>query len=310
MLSGGHAVVFGWPAIVTAVNQRIFVTVKENGTDVFHLDAPDLGLIAYAKTIDTLGKKELPKSVRFIEILYKNFLLKYPQKKGIVVTTRSDFSSTFGFGSSSAATVAFAKALTELYGLQLTNTQLFEMCYETVLEVQGVGSGFDIASAIWGGALYYKKNPTVVKPIDTNNLPILVCYTGIKADTPTLVRMVESQYDADREKITRIFNQVGDVSEDLLQILSHHDTTRLGELFTTHQEQMEVLGVSSTKIEALIAAAIEAGSLGATLSGAGGGDCILVVTPEGQREKIVKALEAAGGEIMRVEIGATGVVLE
>src|SRR5690606_29807651 len=101
------------------------VSVRKNGVEVFHLSAPDLGLEAYSKTIQDLGKKELPKAVRFIELLYKRFLEKYPQDRGIVVTTKSEFSSKFGFGSSSAVTVAFAKALTSLYDIQLSNKELF-----------------------------------------------------------------------------------------------------------------------------------------------------------------------------------------
>jgi len=143
MLFGEHAVVYGHPCIVTAVDQRLFVTVERNGKDTFHLSAPDLGLSAYSKTTNDLGGSGLPKAVRFIEVLYKRFLENYPQERGIDVMTKSEFSDSFGFGSSSAATVAFAKALVELYGIKLSNEELFKLCYKTVLEVQGVGSGFE-----------------------------------------------------------------------------------------------------------------------------------------------------------------------
>ena len=49
MLSVGYAVVHGYPTVVTAVDQRLFATVTKNGVDVFHLDAPDLGLTSYTK---------------------------------------------------------------------------------------------------------------------------------------------------------------------------------------------------------------------------------------------------------------------
>ncbi len=166
MLSVGYAVVHGRPTIVTAVDQRLYATVVKNGVDVFHLDAPDLGLTSYTKTIADLGTKELPKAVRFIEILYKNFLEKHPQKEGIIVTTKSDFSSFYGFGSSSAVTVAFAKALTNLYSIKMSNSELFDLCYKAVIDVQGVGSGFDLAAAIWGGTLYFVSPAKVVKTVN------------------------------------------------------------------------------------------------------------------------------------------------
>ena len=148
MLFGEHAVVYGYPCIVTAVDQRLYVSVRKNGMDAFHLEAPDLGLQAYSKTMQDLGGEGLPKGVRFVEMLYKRFLEMHPQKEGIDVETRSDFSSSFGFGSSSAVTVAFAKALTELYDLHLSEKELFDLCYQAVIDVQGVGSGFDIADGL------------------------------------------------------------------------------------------------------------------------------------------------------------------
>src|SRR4030043_356399 len=145
MLFGEHAVVHGYPCIVTAVDQRIDVT------------------------------------------------------------TKSDFSSRFGFGSSSAVTVAFAKALTILYGIELSKKELFNLCYRAVLDVQGVGSGFDIASAIWGGTIYYIPPAKVVRAVDIDSIPLVVGYTGIKADTPTLIRMVQQMYAAEPARVEKIF---------------------------------------------------------------------------------------------------------
>ena len=310
MLVGSHAVVYDRPALVTAVNQRLTVVVKENGTDVFHLDAPDLGLIAYSKTIDQLGKKELPKSVRFIETLYKNFLSLHPQKRGIIVTTKSDFSSSFGFGSSSAVTVAFAKALTCLYGLKLTNQELFEMCYQTVLEVQGVGSGFDIASAIWGGTIKYVTPAKVVETMKISHLPIVVGYTGIKADTPTLVRMVDSKLANSPAHINQIFDEIGQVTEKTCSALVKKDFPLVGQQFNRHQELMRKLGVSSIKLENLIFAALSAGAYGATLSGAGGGDCMIAMADIKKIEQVKAAIKKAGGEVMDVELNQEGVRIE
>src|SRR5258708_31992582 len=209
LLFGDHAVVYGQPCIVTAVDQRIHVTVKKNGDDIFQLSAPDLGLQAYSKTIADLGHKEVPKAVSFLELCYKHFLEKYPQREGIIVTSKSDFSSQFGFGSSSAVTVAFAKALTALYGIDLRQHELFKLCYRAVLDVQGVGSGFDIAAAIWGGTIYYISPAKVVEDLHMDDLPLVVGYTGIKADTATLIRMVETAYKNNPEKMSKIFLEIG-----------------------------------------------------------------------------------------------------
>lgn len=310
MLVGGHAVVHGRATVVTSVSQRLFVTVEKNGADVFLLNAPDLGLTAYSKTIADLGKKELPKAVQFVEILYKRFLEKYPQDHGIVVTTKSDFSASFGFGSSSAVTVAFAKALTGLYDLKFSNQDLFEMCYQTVLEVQGVGSGFDIASAIWGGTIRYVKPAKVVESIQIAKLPLVVGYTGVKADTPTLVRMVDSKLAKNSEKYNQLFDEIGQTASEVQTALEHDNLEQLGTAFNTHQELMRKIGVSSNRLEELITASLAAGAVGATLSGAGGGDCMIAAVSEENRTAVEKAIQETGGEIMHVGLGEEGVRIE
>ena len=123
MLFGEHSVVFGHPCIVTAVDRRLSITVEENGEEVFILDAPDLGLRAYSKKITDLCNKNLPKEVSFIETCYKLFLKKYPQKKTIHVYSKNEFKSSYGLGSSSASTVAFAKALSEFYEVPMNNDE-------------------------------------------------------------------------------------------------------------------------------------------------------------------------------------------
>lgn len=310
MLLGEHAVVYGYPCMVTAVDQRMEVMVGKNGKNTFRLQAPDLGLSAYSKTIADLGKKELPKEVQFVEILYKRFLDEYPQKEGIDVTTRSEFSSKFGFGSSSAVTVAFAKALTELYGQHLSKKKLFDLCYQTVLEVQGVGSGFDIASAIWGGTIYYVPPAKVVRAMKMGGEWIVVGYTGIKADTPTLVRMVEQLKERNEVAVGMVFGEIGKLVDKAEAAIKRGDGVKLGKLMEINHKLLQSLNVSGIELERLIRAAKKNGAYGAKLSGAGGGDCMLAVVSEQLRKKVEKAIERAGGEVMRVKLNAEGVRVE
>ena len=310
LLFGEHSVVYGHPSIVTAVDQRISVCVKQNGIDAFHLNAPDLGLTSYTKKISDLGTKDLPKAVRFVEMLYKRFLEKHPQKEGIVVSTSSQFKSTFGFGSSSAVTVAFAKALTTLYQIDLTQKQLFDLCYQAVIDVQGVGSGFDIAAAIWGGTLYYVSPGKVVDQIPISNLTITVGYTGIKADTPTLVRIVASKKQKHPDQIKNTFEQISQIVDQGKLAIQNQNWNQVGKLMTQNQALLETLEVSSLELDNLITSSRQAGSPGAKLSGAGGGDCMLAIhTPE-TKQKIASAIKTAGGQVMPVGLNAPGVKIE
>lgn len=313
MLSVGYAVVHGHPTIVTAVNQRLSATVRKNGVDVFHLEAPDLGLSSYTKTMADLGKRDLPKAVRFIEMLYKRFLEMHPQNEGIVVTTNSDFGAHYGFGSSSAVTVAFAKALLHLYGVEMSNKELFDLCYQAVIDVQGVGSGYDIAAAIWGGTLLYVKPARRVEMVSVADLPIVVAYSGQKADTPTLIRLVDSVLEREPERINHIFDDIGHIAEGLAEAIQEKDWAKMGYLFNRSQANAAQLGVSSSVLENLITVATEAGAFGATSSGAAGGDCVLAAyNPDDfdSKQRIVDAWKRAGAEVVDVALNAEGVRLD
>lgn len=310
MLSVGYAVVHGRPTVVTAVDQRLYATVMKNGVDVFHLDAPDLGLTSYTKTISELGTKELPKAVRFIEILYKNFLEKHPQKEGIIVTTKSDFSSSYGFGSSSAVTVAFAKALTTLYDVKLSKKELFELCYKAVLDVQGVGSGFDLAAAIWGGTIYFVTPARIVKNLNIKKIPLSIAYSGAKADTPTLVRLVNNMLEENPEEVNKVFDAIGKVADDFIKPAEKSDWEEVGKLFDQSHTYANELKVSNSKLNKIVNAAKDAGAYGATVSGAAGGDCILALRSEENKEKVEQAMKDAGSMIINVNLNAPGVRLE
>lgn len=307
MLFGEHAVVHGKPCIVTAVDQRIEVRAKFNGKNILTVNAPQLGIKKYQKTVKQLGSQEMPKQVSFIEAVVKRFYQKYGLEKGLYITTHSQFSHTYGFGSSSAITIATAKALSLLYQIKLSEKELFDLSYQSVLDIQGVGSGFDLAAALWGGTLFYKKGAKVVKKIKIKSLPIVVCYSGVKADTPTLVRQVEEFKRKHPKKVKKIFEEMEKITLKAKKLLVLKKWLEIGQLMNENQKLLQDLGVSTQTLEKLIKAALKAGALGAKLSGAGGGDNIIALCLTSKRKAVEKALIKVGGKIMKIKLNSKGV---
>lgn len=310
MLFGEHSVVYGYPAIVTAVGQRMTVTVELSDQPDFLLDAEDVHVTAYRKQIQDIGKGDIPKEVEFVEIAVRNFLKDFPIKNGIHITTKSEFSSSFGFGSSSATVVCVMQALSELFGKKLTPKELFDRSYQTVLDVQKTGSGFDVAAAIWGGTIFYEKNGTVIEPLSIPELPLVIGYSGVKADTVALISDVKKKLENEPQKMTRIFEAITKIVRDAKQKLSEGDWQRVGTLMNFNQEYLRDLGVSTEKLEAMIAAAKHAGAWGAKLSGAGGGDCMICVTSDDKRERVKEAIVQAGGQVMDISVHTEGARVE
>jgi len=311
MLFGEHAVVYGYPCIVTAVDARIEVSAEKLASRELLINAPDVEVSGYKKDIDKLGSgKEIPKGVKFIEFAVKNFKNKYGLQSGLKITTKSSFSSKFGFGSSSAVTVAALKAVSELFQIKLTKKELFDLSYKTVREVQRVGSGFDIAAAIWGGTLYFIGGGKKIVQISRKSFPLVVGYTGIKADTVTLVKKVAELRKEKSKIIGFIFELIALIVEDAKGSLQKGDYGRLGELANLNQGLLDAIGVNTKELSDLIFASRLAGSFGGKLSGAGGGDCMIAFASRKCRKGVESAIKAAGGTILTVKAGEKGVRIE
>ncbi|HCE31297.1 mevalonate kinase [Candidatus Daviesbacteria bacterium RIFCSPHIGHO2_01_FULL_40_24] len=317
MLLGEHAVVYNRPCIVTAVGQRMRATVELTEKSTFQLNAPDVQIANYQKPMDQLGIGDLPKGAKFVEIAVVNFLrslLEYSRsdlvKPGVKVSTTSEFSSQFGFGSSSASTVCVIKALSEITEANLNNKEIFDLAYKTVLDIQGKGSGFDAAAATFGGTLYFVTGGKTIEPLNIDSLPLIVGYSGIKADTVTLINQVKEKAGGNPQAVEDIYDNIGKLVEQAKLALLGKDWQSLGELMNENQKLLTKLGVSINKLDDMIAAALKAGAYGAKLSGAGGGDCMIALAPEDKVQAVKDGITSVGGQIIEVETNAEGARIE
>lgn len=310
MLLGEHAVVYGHPCIVTAVGQRLTATLTETEAPFLELTAPEVTIEGYRKPLADLGRGEIPKGAGFVELAVRNFRRRHPFSHGVKIETASEFSAQFGFGSSSASTVCVMKGLSELIGLNLPAREIFDLAYETVLDVQKKGSGFDVAAATFGGTLLFEKGGKVIEQLSVQSLPLIIGYTGIKADTVSLIDAVKRKAEKYPAIVEQIYGSIGQLIPDARSALERGDWRSLGELMDVNQGYLEVLGVSSAKLAMMIHAAREAGALGAKLSGAGKGDCMIAIAGTQQANVVKNAIAKAGGEVIDISVQVEGVRLE
>ncbi len=290
LLMGEHAVVYGYPCLVTAIDSRLSVSIQAiHGTDV-NIDAPGVADTRFVSQAILVARKH-----------WTNV------PSGLRIQTKSQFSSHFGFGSSAAVSVATLFALGTFLGKKVTPQELFDLAYETTHAVQDGGSGFDVAAAVWGGTLLYEKQDgTAVDAVALDDVPLVVGYTGMKADTMSIVRDVAAKRQREEHKVDRIFQAIAELVGEAHTRMLEGDWQRVGKLFDFNQEYLRDLGVSSEKLETLIGAAKAAGAWGAKLSGAGGGDCMIAVVPPDRKAAVEAAIAKAAGEVMNVTPNAEG----
>jgi mevalonate kinase len=310
MLLGEHAVVYNHPCLVTAVDQRMRATVEALSEPDFELEAEDVKVTGYKKPLTDLGKGEVPKGANFVEIAIRNFREKYPFSSGLKVTTKSEFSSQFGFGSSSASTVCTLKALAEMAGQSLSSKEIFDLAYKTVLDIQGKGSGFDVAAAIYGGTLYFFTGGKLIEPLGISDLPLVIGYSGIKADTVTLINQVKEKADKNPEMVNGIYSQIEALVNKAKEAILKANWPAVGNLMNQDHQLLQQLGVSIEKLDSMCQSAIAAGAYGAKLSGAGGGDCMTALVAEEKKALVEEAIEKSGGTVIKVKPAAEGVRIE
>jgi mevalonate kinase len=314
MLYGEHAVVYGAPCIVTAVDLRVRVTVTLQGGDRVGIATPTLAE-PYATTCQEItGGAAAPREVAFVLAALRGFWAEAGGLFGVEIATASDFTQAYGLGSSSAVTVAALAALAEATGHTLPAERLFALGYRAVLDVQnGLGSGFDIAAALYGGTLYFVTGGKTIEPLDLPELPLVIGYSGVKARTTDYGRRVaelRGHFPALVNGVMSLITQTVDAAREALLV---GDYAAAGRLMNLNEGLLDALGVSTPALNRLIEAARGAGAYGAKLSGAGGGDCMFALVDGNRRAAVEAALDGTGlpgAGVVRVRTGAAGVRVE
>jgi mevalonate kinase len=309
MLFGEHAVIYDRPCIVTAVDLRVYAMIEENKNETIVVN-PSTTTETYTIPVDQVlgNSSSFHKDVSFVMAGISRFYGTYNIRKGIKIQTFGPKNS-FGLGSSSAISVATIKALGEYFGIKLSQRELFDLSYQTVLDVQGKGSGFDVASAVYGGTLYFLTGGRVIEPLEVDHLPIVIGYSGEKVSTVNLVNEVGDLLRGLPDLIGAAFDIMQSIVEDAKRKMLSGQWNDVGRLADINQGLLDALGVNTLSLARIIFAAREAGALGAKLSGAGGGDCMFAIIGD-DADRVKKEMTAAGAQIVELDVNAEGARLE
>jgi mevalonate kinase len=295
ILFGEHAVVFGEPALSTAINLRTEVFARPHGewrADGGSLDDPKY---RYVRTAARHAWKGGP---LWFEI-------------------RSMIPAGAGLGSSAAVTVASLASLASLRGEALDPASIARAAFDVEHEVQGRASPIDTSTATAGGGvlvgpsegedlLWTIRRDTRRWSLHRCSLPSLtfvVGNTGISAATGPLVAGVKARVDSSPEAAAQV-KEIGQLTLEGLTALREKDLETAGRLMDRDHELLNALGVGHPMLDKLVAAA-RRHSYGAKLTGAGGGGSMFALTDE--PEKTAAAIRAAGGKAFLLKTEPDGV---
>jgi D-glycero-alpha-D-manno-heptose-7-phosphate kinase len=112
-------------------------------------------------------------------------------------------------------------------------------------------------------------------------------------------QVIRSRLDGEPE-ITARLDRIRDVARDIVPALESSDWPRVGALLAEEWEARRGLaeGISTARLEELLASARRLGAWGGKACGAGGGGCLVVLAPPERRREIEAAWRAAGARVL------------
>ncbi len=314
ILFGEHAVVYGEPAVAVAIDARVSVSLE-----------PCQGFWK-------LGGAPLNERHPHARFLHSQLVGDDSEPHSIVVT--SELFPAAGLGSSAALSAAISAALMHSEGDRggvLNLERISHLAHIAEAEAQsGRASPTDTSTATLGGCVLvsdrreqsadWRWTRTLDTPegerrweIHSVSLPesvreahLVVGSTGIHSPTGEMVTKVAGLLELHPDRMDEIA-RMGELSRVGAGALAAGDLVLAGRLMDEAHDLLAGLGVSCPELEQLVAAARPT-SLGAKLTGAGGGGCMLALTTE--PEATAEAIEMRGGRVITTPLGAPGVRIE
>ena len=318
-LFGEHAVVYGEPAVPCAIERRARVTVERREDERLRVRANDLTLDGFTVTWGGSGTDPRPDvdvptplveaATGYIDGAIEQALDAAGEPTaGFDVTVESDIPLGAGLGSSAAVVVAGIDAAARELGVELSPEELAGRAYRVEYDVQdGQASRADTFCSAVGGAVRVQGDDCR-RLEDVPTLPFVVGYDGNTGDTGELVagvREIKDTYGFAADAV----ESIGDLVRTGEAALRDGNIEEIGRLMDFNHGLLSALGVSARSLDTMVWAAREADALGAKLTGAGGGGCIVALD---RTEQTHTALEYTPGcaDAFRADLDTEGVRAE
>lgn len=299
ILFGEHFVVYGEPAIVLAIDKRAYAKVQLRRDEKLQMSSKNLKLTACYENdvlkIRNGNEKEAKFKFKPVKVAVDKVFEKYGQYVGLDIEIESNVPVAAGLGSSAAVAASVTAAVGALLDVKMSKEDVFRITYEAEKVVHGTPSGIDPAISTFGGALLFQKD-TGFRSLDVKmEIPLVVGDTGVIRTTRFQVEKVRNLKKRYPQLVKPIFLAAREIVLRAVEALKENDLETLGELMNINHALLYGLGVSDESLEWLINAARKAGALGAKLTGAGGGGCMIALARNQELEKVLEAIQSAGG---------------
>lgn len=306
ILLGEHSVVYGQPAIAVPLRDpgAEAAVSRTDPSSPIELDLRDFG-IRWTVGLKPVAE-EIPPFAELIRLATTS-LAGVPDR-GWTLSIRSEVPIGCGLGSGAAVSAAAFKALAAEFKVPLPPQRLSDLVHRIEKIHHGRPSGIDNTVVATARPVLFRKGraPEFLSP-PPRPLTLVIGYTGMRHKTSEVVADVAAAHAAEPERYDALFAEIGDISERGAKAFSGGAFEELGRLMDRNQTLLEEMGVSSPELERLVAAARDAGALGAKLSGAGRGGCIAALARDpDSAQRLRESLLTSGAQLAVVTEALTG----
>jgi mevalonate kinase len=310
ILFGEHSVVYKGPAIVLAIDRRAKVVADKRDDKRIYVDAEDLGFSGYFEEdiyYPVTGKAWRGRNLSALNIAAKKTMGHLGVESGLNLMVRSMIPIAVGLGSSAAVCVATVAAISELFEGGLTREKISELSFEGEKVIHGMPSGVDNNVATFGGVMRYERVAGFER-FKLEEVPhFVIGNTRRKRSTRMMVEGVKELRDRNPSVVDAIIDAISVVSKEGFNAFMKGDSPKVGELMNINHGLLSALGVSTSELDVLVYAARREGALGAKLTGAGGGGCMIALAEEACLGVVEKAIRRNRGQSIRVDPTDEGV---
>ena len=141
-------------------------------------------------------------------------------------------------------------------------------------------------------------------------LPFVLAFTGVQHASSAVHKPLRERWLEGEAAVIQSYRRIAEIARMGKKAIIMADWPLLGHLMNENHSIQRALGGSGESNEGLIAAALEAGALGAKLAGAGDGGTIIALWPWPDTTRLEEALRNANASaVYRLEV-APGVMVE
>lgn len=298
ILFNEHFVVYGVPSIVSAIDRVTTATVEA-------LEGQGWSIEDDREATPGYKEEKLEQQKESIERILKAAGIDQT-KRHIKITLGGDLVAASGIGASAASCAAIARALSDEFGLGLSDGRINELAYEGERGYHGTPSGIDNTAATYGGLIWFVRGePNVIERMKLKEpVEIVMGNTGLVADTKAAVAGVRERKEKNPEKYDKLFKEAEALAYRARRALENYDLEAVGEHMDENHRLLQEIEVSCKELDFLVDLAREHGALGAKMTGGGLGGNMVALTPGKElQEMVARAIEREGFDALRTRIG-------